>query len=117
MMQSREEHGPPAPPIYSILPPKDNWMQVNQFVLQVKSHAEQLRQSLVRDDLAAVRQSCEVLSLMAGGYGFPGVGDAAVGALRSLDRSESLRESQDRIDELIELCERVRAGSPRPGSP
>jgi hypothetical protein len=99
-------------PIFSILPARNNWQQINEFVRQVKERTELLRHAVRDADMESIRESCEFLSLMAAGYGFPEVVYAASDALRDMGTNAGVDEVRGQIEALIGICDRVRATTP-----
>jgi len=98
-------------PILSELAPNSNSSDlINFFVDQTRTAARELAEALVANDIEAARKTCRTIKSTAGGYGFPGVAEAARHADTTLDTSAELAEATKQIHYLIGMLRRVKGG-------
>lgn len=83
---------------------------INFFVDQTKTAARELADAITANDIEAARKTCRNLKSTAGGYGFPGVAEAARQADSTLDTAAQLAEAAKQVQYLISLLRRVKPG-------
>lgn len=85
---------------------------VELFVTEIPDRVARLHEAWNSSDLEALGRSAHQLKGAAGSYGF----EELTPALQRLDHSVRCEKPEDEItaalEEVSELCERVRAGSP-----
>lgn len=85
---------------------------LNGYFEFLESLKSDIKKSIADDDLAATRRLCQDLRETAGGYGFPGVSEAAERAVVALDSSCSIAESVQEIQRLQTTLRMIRRAKP-----
>lgn len=103
---------PAAGPIYSDFRDEADMLEmIELFVEDMEGRVESLRAALDESDWRRLTTLAHQLKGASGGYGFAPVGEAAAkleGTLRA-GETEDLERLKAQTDEVIELCNRVRA--------
>ncbi|MFZ1934518.1 MAG: Hpt domain-containing protein [Thermoguttaceae bacterium] len=86
---------------------------VDMFVEEMPERVASLLDHFERRDWDGLRQSAHQLKGAAGSYGFAVISPSAgklESTIRDAEPEEQIREA---IEELVDLCDRVRSGEPR----
>ncbi len=98
-------------PVLSDLTPNSNSSElIDFFVDQTKTAARELSEALAANDIETARKTCRTIKSTAGGYGFPGVAEAARHADSTLDSSAQLADAAKQVQYLIAMLKRVKGG-------
>lgn len=100
-------------PIYSALAddPDAHDLIIN-YIEQAHSQAKLLASALATDSLQKVKSLCMNLRASGSGYGFQPVFEAAKNALREIEAEGSLAAAKANIEQLIDVCNRLKPGLP-----
>ena len=82
---------------------------VDYFVQEMPDRVATLAECWRDNRLADLRQLAAQLRASSGGYGFPGVTEAAAKLERSLEDQSDLETIRAEVESLIDLCRRVSA--------
>ncbi len=102
-----------GPPIYSELAEDPDFGElVEMFVDEIPNRVQTLLTAHQAGDRESLRRTAHQLKGAAGSYGFGQVTHAAFGLEHALREKSTEQVVCDRLAELIDLCERMRAGVP-----
>jgi HPt (histidine-containing phosphotransfer) domain-containing protein len=82
---------------------------VHEFVRNLPERSSAILRACQGSDVEAVRRLAHQLSGSAGGYGFPGITDAARAVEHAIRDGLGPEVLQERVDLLASLCRRARA--------
>lgn len=99
-----------APILSELTPASGSNDLINFFVDQTKTAARELAEALAANDIEAARKTCRSLKSTAGGYGFPGVAEAARHADSTLDSAAQLADATKQVQSLVSMLKRVKPG-------
>jgi len=85
---------------------------VTMFVDEMPDRVSTLKTQFDGNDLENLRRTAHQLKGAAGSYGFDPISPAAAKLENSLRDSEPIDQIRVAVEELIDMCSRVRAGSP-----
>jgi histidine phosphotransfer protein HptB len=85
---------------------------VTMFVEEMPNRIATLLEQLNSGDLETLRRTAHQLKGAAGSYGFDLISPAAARLECAVRDDETPRHIRDAVEELVELCSRVRAGVP-----
>ncbi len=80
---------------------------IERYVTSVRQLALEIETAAKENQLDRIRQICNSLKGSGSSYGFAILSESAKEAMRSLDATMSLQESNDQIRKLLDLCKRV----------
>jgi HPt (histidine-containing phosphotransfer) domain-containing protein len=85
---------------------------VEMFVDELPNRVATLRQHGAAEDWEALERTAHQLKGAAGSYGFDQVTPIAAALEQSCEEFRSQREISAQLEQLIDLCNRLRAGAP-----
>jgi HPt (histidine-containing phosphotransfer) domain-containing protein len=85
---------------------------VEMFVDEMPNRTAALREQFNGGDLEGLRRLAHQLKGAAGSYGFDSITPAAARLEAAIRDEESVAHVRAALDELLDLCNRVRAGTP-----
>jgi HPt (histidine-containing phosphotransfer) domain-containing protein len=85
---------------------------VTMFVEEMPDRIASLMSQLSSGDLENLRRTAHQLKGAAGSYGFDVISPAAGRLESAVKDNESLEQIRAAVEEIVNLCQRVRSGSP-----
>jgi histidine phosphotransfer protein HptB len=85
---------------------------VTMFVEEMPSRIATLQEQLDGNHIETLRRTAHQLKGAAGSYGFDLISPAAARLESAIRDAEPLEQIQSAVEELVELCSRVRSGAP-----
>jgi len=102
-----------AVPVHSSLADRPDVAKLlPDFIAEVDRISHKLERAVAAADLETVRSLCKSLSGSGSNYGFEAVTAAAHEALKKLDATSSIPQTQDRLQHLLDTCRCMRFDSP-----
>lgn len=105
-------------PLYSTIGTDPDFQElVTLFVQEMPERIQKILDCLNQGNLEDLHRLCHQLKGSAGGYGFPPISEAAakvVDALRNHSPEEQIWQT---VSDLLQLCQRARAGGPSEKDP
>ena len=103
-----------ASPIYSALGADPDLAEiVDMFVEEIPDRIATLRLQFQAADWEELRRTAHQLKGAAGSYGFSPVTPTAAAVEDAVRNAAGEREIQEALDALIDVCQRIRSGTPQ----
>jgi DNA-binding response OmpR family regulator len=83
---------------------------IDRYVANVHQLATDIEKAVTENQIDRMRQICNSLKGTGASYGFAALSESAKEAMRTLDATMSIQESEAQIRQLLKLCKRVIVG-------